>query len=167
MSFVIIFPIGNISLPSTLASASPPTQPGDAGTSTHMSGPACKRRQSIHPGKKMIFCSCCGKQVHESAPTCPHCGGVQHRLPQAAAKAEGPVWLAIVALVAGIMCALALLDDEPMDADTLCGLFIFSLIGIVCGVISIKNYVAGKKMAIAAVVLSSISSLAVIGMLAT
>ena len=65
------------------------------------------------------------------------------------------------------MCALALLDDEPMDADTLCGLFIFSLTGIVCGVISIKNYVAGKKMAIAAVVLSSISSLAVIGMLAT
>lgn len=25
----------------------------------------------------MIFCSSCGKSIHESAPTCPHCGALQ------------------------------------------------------------------------------------------
>ncbi|WP_454773534.1 zinc ribbon domain-containing protein [Janthinobacterium tructae] len=114
----------------------------------------------------MIFCTCCGKQIHESAPTCPHCGGVQRGHPPATATSEGPVWMAIVALVSGILCVLALLSDEAMDEEMMLGLFLFSLAGIVFGAISIKNYIAGKKMAITAVVLSSISFLALIGMLA-
>lgn len=113
----------------------------------------------------MVFCSCCGKEIHESAPTCPHCGGVQHRQQPASAKTDGPVWMAIVALVSGIICALALMNDEPMDEETILGLFIFSIAGIVFGAISIKKYISGKKMAIAAVVLSSISLLALIGTL--
>lgn len=112
----------------------------------------------------MIFCSCCGKQLHESAPTCPHCGGVQRRQAPATVK-EGPVWMAIVALVSGITCVLALLSDEPMDEETILGLFLFSLAGIIFGAVSINKYIAGKKMAISAVVLSSISLLALIGML--
>ena len=74
--------------------------------------------------------------------------------------------MAIVALVLGILCVLALLSDEAMDEEMMLGLFLFSLGGIVFGAISIKNYIAGKKMAITAVVLSSISFLALIGMLA-
>jgi TM2 domain-containing membrane protein YozV len=27
----------------------------------------------------MVFCSGCGKQIHDSAPTCPNCGAVQVR----------------------------------------------------------------------------------------
>lgn len=128
-------------------------------------GLALQATPGIHDGKTMIFCSCCGKQLHESAPTCPHCGGVQRRQASAPVKGEGPVWLAIVALVSGIICVLALLSDEPMDEETVLGLFLFSLTGMIVGAISIKKYIAGKKMAIAAVVLSSISFLALIGML--
>ncbi len=25
----------------------------------------------------MVFCRGCGKQIHETAPTCPHCGALQ------------------------------------------------------------------------------------------
>lgn len=25
----------------------------------------------------MVFCRGCGKEIHESAPTCPHCGAIQ------------------------------------------------------------------------------------------
>ena len=25
----------------------------------------------------MVFCRGCGKEIHETAPTCPHCGAVQ------------------------------------------------------------------------------------------
>jgi hypothetical protein len=26
----------------------------------------------------MVFCRGCGKEIHETAPTCPHCGAPQH-----------------------------------------------------------------------------------------
>lgn len=26
----------------------------------------------------MVFCRGCGKEIHESAPSCPHCGAPQH-----------------------------------------------------------------------------------------
>ncbi|MYN17014.1 NINE protein [Rugamonas sp. FT107W] len=32
----------------------------------------------------MVFCRGCGKEIHETAPTCPHCGAPQH------ASAAGP-----------------------------------------------------------------------------
>ncbi len=28
----------------------------------------------------MVFCRGCGKEIHETAPTCPHCGAVQNSL---------------------------------------------------------------------------------------
>ncbi len=33
----------------------------------------------------MVFCRGCGKEIHETAPTCPHCGAPQH-----SAAASGP-----------------------------------------------------------------------------
>lgn len=27
---------------------------------------------------QMVFCRGCGQEIHETAPTCPHCGAVQH-----------------------------------------------------------------------------------------
>ncbi|MYM93926.1 TM2 domain-containing protein [Duganella vulcania] len=33
----------------------------------------------------MVFCRGCGKEIHETAPTCPHCGAPQH-----ASGASGP-----------------------------------------------------------------------------
>jgi hypothetical protein len=113
----------------------------------------------------MVFCRCCGKEIHESAPTCPHCGGIQHTQFSVVANAEdGPVWVAILALIAGILCILGLVDDGPMDKDTTIGLIMLAIIGVVFGSISIKNQVTGKKMAIAGVVLSTIALLALVGM---
>ncbi len=33
----------------------------------------------------MVFCRGCGKEIHETAPSCPHCGAPQH-----SAAASGP-----------------------------------------------------------------------------
>lgn len=35
----------------------------------------------------MVFCTSCGKQIHESAPTCPGCGAPQQVRPAAASPA--------------------------------------------------------------------------------
>lgn len=36
----------------------------------------------------MVFCRGCGKEVHESAPTCPHCGATLAPPAQRAAKSK-------------------------------------------------------------------------------
>lgn len=112
----------------------------------------------------MIFCRYCGKQIHESAPSCPQCGGVLH--PQLAASTAdgGQIWLGITSLILGIICTLILFDDKPMDKDTTIGFVMFAAVAIVTGSVAIKNHFAGRKMAIAGIVLSSISLLAMIGM---
>ena len=69
----------------------------------------------------MIFCRGCGKEIHESAPTCPHCGAPQNIATGAKSKYKsqtvaallsaflggfgaqrfylGPIWLAVIYLL--------------------------------------------------------------------
>lgn len=114
----------------------------------------------------MIFCRCCGKEIHETAPSCPHCGGSQQfAIANHGQFADGPVWIPISSLVLGIISVLALFDDSPWDKDTILGLGIFSVAGIFLGGMSINKQKTGKGMAIAGVVLSSIAVVALIGLL--
>lgn len=113
----------------------------------------------------MVFCRCCGKQIHETAPACPQCGGLQGAGVTAAKKTgAGTIWVPIAALVFSIVGTLALFDDKALDRDTSIGIAIFAMIGIVFGTVSIRNQADGKKMAIAAIILSALSLLALIGM---
>jgi TM2 domain-containing membrane protein YozV len=49
--------------------------------------------------KKMIFCSACGKQMHETAATCPHCGAPNAAGPSRQSKGT----LALVCFFLGIL----------------------------------------------------------------
>ena len=122
-----------------------------------------------HKGERMIFCRCCGKEIHETASACPHCGGIQHS-PAVAPhhqNPDGPLWVPITSLVLGIVCALSLFDDSQWDKDTILGVGSFSVASLVLGAISLNKQKTGKGMAITGVVLSSIALLALIGMLST
>jgi hypothetical protein len=116
----------------------------------------------------MLFCRFCGKEIHEAAMTCPHCGGVQHptvtRAIHSTESTDGPLWVPITSLVLGIICVLFLFDDLQWDKDTVVGLGGSSLAGFVLGAISLINQKAGKVMAIIGVVLSSVGLLAFVGM---
>ena len=46
----------------------------------------------------MVFCRGCGKEIHETAPTCPHCGAPQ-RGALSTASARGAIMLTIWAAV--------------------------------------------------------------------
>lgn len=115
----------------------------------------------------MIFCRHCGKEIHEQAPSCPQCGGVQPPLVSATAipgEGDSP-WMAITSLVLSILFTLALLDDARHDKDALVGMGMFVMASLALGVISLAGKKAGKGMAIAGVVLSSFSLLALLGSL--
>ena len=72
--------------------------------------------------------------------------------------------MAIVALVFGIICMLAMVDDAEWDTDTVVGLGLFSVIGLVFGIVSISKKKSGNSMAITGTVLSAISLLIFFGM---
>jgi uncharacterized membrane protein len=113
----------------------------------------------------MVYCRCCGKEIHESAPACPQCGGLQNAKMPAAAKGKEPgLWMPITALICAILDVLALMDDKLPDRDETVGLVMFGIVGIMFGSVSIRNQSAGKKMAITAVILSVLSIVVVIGM---
>ncbi|MFW9081575.1 DUF4190 domain-containing protein [Pseudomonas sp. P2757] len=110
----------------------------------------------------MVYCRACAKELHETAPTCPQCGaGQQANVPH---QQAGSPWLAIVSLVLGILCVLSLFDDSEWDSDTLAGLSVFAVAGLVCGILSINKRLPGHNLAIAGVVLSGIAALVFIGL---
>lgn len=36
----------------------------------------------------MVFCRGCGKEIHETAPSCPHCGAPQHVIASGVPKSD-------------------------------------------------------------------------------
>lgn len=79
-------------------------------------------------------------------------------------KDEGTYWWPIPSLVLGILCILALFDDSGWDKDTIAGMALFAVTSLVLGIVSVSKQERGKGMAIAGIVLSSVSLLALIGM---
>lgn len=77
---------------------------------------------------------------------------------------EGSYWLPIPSLVLGIVCILALFDESGWDTDTMVGMLMFAVMSLVLGIVSVSKQEKGKGMAIAGIVMSSISLLALIGM---
>ncbi|MBV6286723.1 DUF4190 domain-containing protein [Pseudomonas aegrilactucae] len=112
----------------------------------------------------MVFCRGCAKEIHETAPSCPQCGAVQHLPSHAQQAAQASPWMGIVSLILGILCGLTLFDDSEWDSETLLGLSIFAVMGLIFGIISIVQKKPGNNMAIAGVVLSSVSLLVFIGL---
>lgn len=98
----------------------------------------------------MVFCTGCGKELHETAPFCPRCGK-PHKPPFAARTADvqgetQPLWAAIASLVLGVICMLVLLDDSAWDRDTIVGLGMFAGFGFLFGVVSLSISRKGKAI---------------------
>lgn len=109
----------------------------------------------------MVFCRGCGKEIHETAPTCPHCGAVQ-RLSDAHTD-DGTIWVPTISLVLGVASFLAACSDGRWDEDTMWGLAFFSCGGLLFGALSLAKQKTGRGVAIGGVVLSSLALLALLG----
>ena len=112
------------------------------------------------------FCRHCGKPIHEQALACPGCGGVQQTTVAPTVTAttlpDGPLWLPITSLVLGIIAAAPVLEDGEWDRYTTSGVAVLAVFGFLLSVVSIKKQKAGRGLAIAAVVLTSIALLGVL-----
>lgn len=100
----------------------------------------------------MIFCRGCGKEIHETAPTCPHCGAMQ-----AAPISQFNKWMAITSAVLGAVTLLAsfgLRDSSQHSADDVAGVFVFAIPSIILAAISLSQRRWGKPWSITAIVLA-------------
>lgn len=109
----------------------------------------------------MVFCRGCAKEIHETATSCPQCGAVQSIAVKATPTAAP--WLGIVSLVLGILSVLAFFDDAEWKKDTIVGLGMFSVAGLVCGIIGISKR-SGFGLAIAGTILCAMALLCLIGL---
>ena len=107
----------------------------------------------------MVFCRGCGKELHKSAPTCPHCGFVQNT----EAKIEDSIWMAITAFVLAILCFLNWFNLPDWDSDIEAGLWIFSIPSLIFGGISLRQKRKLMVMSIISVVVASLTMLILIG----
>lgn len=109
----------------------------------------------------MAFCRGCGKEIHESAPTCPHCGATQ-----AVPSSTESKWMAITASALGALVFLASISFSGQDkpsTDEIVGAFIFAIPSIVLAAISLNHRRWGKPWAITAIVLSALGILITAG----
>lgn len=113
----------------------------------------------------MNYCRACGKTVHETAASCPHCGAVQRAVTPVMLTTHGrePIWTSITGMVFGILPMVALLEPKDWNRDEAVGLGLFAVIALVFGGISLTQRHRSRGMAIAAVVLGAIGLLAAIG----
>jgi|JI6StandDraft_1071083.scaffolds.fasta_scaffold744731_1 hypothetical protein len=111
----------------------------------------------------MVFCRGCGKEIHETAVSCPHCGAVQHVTVKSPQNQSGTLWLPVPSLILGIIVVLALFDESSWDKDQYMGIFTCIVAAIVLGGFGISTQERGRGMSIAGIVLGVIGLLGVIG----
>lgn len=108
----------------------------------------------------MVFCRGCGKEIHNSAPLCPHCGAPQTHI---ASNTNGPLWLAIVSIVLAVLAASCAVQVDSFDRDQLVGGSAIALVALAAGAINLQQKKPGKGISVTAIVLAAVSFLILIG----
>lgn len=109
----------------------------------------------------MVFCRGCGKQLHETALTCPGCGAPQKDTSQDGN--DGPLWRPIATLIVGILTISPFANQGHLDHDTVVGIAAFGFGGLVLGGWTLSQQKRGRWLAIAGVAMAGLALLALLG----
>lgn len=107
----------------------------------------------------MLYCRGCGKEIHETAALCPHCGF------QYTDKTENSrIWMLVISAASSLILALNWLNlPWDGDRDLITGVILFSIISIIMSSISLSKTERWKALHISCIVVSSISLLIAFG----
>ena len=98
----------------------------------------------------MVYCRGCGKELHESAPTCPHCGFVQP-------TNKGSGWMAITAFAMAALCFLSWFDITDWSSGREALLWFYAIVSLTLGSISINRKMKHETQSIISVVVASLT----------
>ena len=108
----------------------------------------------------MVFCRGCGKQIHNSAPHCPHCGAPQQAGSSTPSKLS---WMPITAIILGGLAFLGSFDFDSVDKEELLGFAAFGAISILLAGINLHQKRPGRNLSIIAIVLATLGLLICLG----
>ena len=90
----------------------------------------------------MVFCRGCGKEIHETAILCPHCG--YQYSDSALLNGKTSVWMAVVSSILALVSSINWFSISTWDESTKGGLWLFSTIAIALSSISLSQKHRGK-----------------------
>ena len=111
----------------------------------------------------MVFCRGCGKEIHESAPTCPHCGYVVKEV--ASNDRSKSVWLAVTSSIFPLPCFANWFSVAYWNKNTVVGLWMFIFVTSAMAIASINQKRGGKIFGYITLGVSGITFLMLLGKL--
>jgi ribosomal protein L37E len=106
----------------------------------------------------MVYCRGCGKQIHETADRCPHCG---YR--QAIGSLSGFSWSAALTITASVICVINWLIYPSWTIDHVVGNALFGLLGLVSAVFWYRRTIQYRVASILCVGVSLITLILSLG----
>lgn len=115
--------------------------------------------QGLMKGSDMLYCRGCGKEIHESAASCPHCGFQYTQISE-----NSGIWMLIISTtLSGILLLNWVNIPWDGDEDLITGVIFFGIISLLFSGISFSKYPKWKPIHIPCIFISSISILIAIG----
>jgi len=106
----------------------------------------------------MVFCRGCGKEIHESAPTCPHCG-----YSYSLNSKNDSIWMAVTAFVCAVLSLINWFNLPTTDEDLVTGMWIILAAGLGFGWYSLYDKRGGKVLAGISIIIAILTALIIIG----
>lgn len=110
---------------------------------------------------RMVFCRGCGKEIHETAAMCPHCG--YHYSSDIIVGGNKSIWMAIVSSVLALLVFLNWFDVDNWDKDIVVGAWLFVVVSITLSAISLSRNHGGRIFNYISLVVSGITILLLFG----
>jgi hypothetical protein len=103
----------------------------------------------------MVFCRGCGKEVHETAILCPHCG-CQYSDSGVVLGAKN-LWMAVTSAIIAFILFVDWFQAAKWDRDDKIGSWTLSIISIVLSTISLSQNHRGKALNYASIAVAVIT----------
>ena len=109
----------------------------------------------------MVFCRGCGKEIHETAPMCPHCGFQFSAT--SALFGKNSIWLAVTSSILSLLSFLNWFGVSTWTTDIKVGLWLFCIVAIALSSVSLAQQHRGKIFNYISICVSAITILILIG----
>jgi len=110
----------------------------------------------------MVFCTGCGKEIHETAPMCPHCGFRLADSSLAPPRSVG-IGMAVVSSALAFFNLLSCYYVTKGDKDLQGTTWMTIIASLILSSISLAQKRKGKALNIISLVVSGLAALALIG----
>jgi predicted amidophosphoribosyltransferase len=111
----------------------------------------------------MVFCTGCGKEIHETAPMCPHCG-FRFGDSSLASPRSVSIWMAVVSSAFAFLNFLNWFKiDKWNDKDLLNGMWVATIVSLILSSISLAQKRKGKVLNIISLVVTGMTAIMLIG----